>query len=279
MTSIFKGATRSSNSANSIKSINSLPRALTTIPTNTPRQRRTITTSAFILGTSCALIGGYAMGALRPPHALAMLYPAPAPGPPSPLSDAGQSHTLALEKEIHQLAHVQALKSDSDWYESRPYAAMEQNRVINTLTAGALRSPGRLAIAPLVHARHDDSEAVVTLHVGRGVCGHDGIVHGGLIATLFDESLARTALLSLPGKTGVTATLNISYRVPVKADQFVVIRSTLEKRDGRKAFVKAELSDLSGKAHAQANALFIEPRWSFLADKKNIRKALGTEKA
>jgi hypothetical protein len=30
------------------------------------------------------------------------------------------------------------------------------------------------------------------VHVGRGVCGHDGIIHGGLLATILDESLART---------------------------------------------------------------------------------------
>jgi acyl-coenzyme A thioesterase PaaI-like protein len=31
----------------------------------------------------------------------------------------------------------------------------------------------------------------VVLHLGRALCGHDGIVHGGLLATVFDESLAR----------------------------------------------------------------------------------------
>lgn len=29
------------------------------------------------------------------------------------------------------------------------------------------------------------------LHVGRGLCGHDGIVHGGLLATILDEAMAR----------------------------------------------------------------------------------------
>jgi acyl-coenzyme A thioesterase PaaI-like protein len=27
--------------------------------------------------------------------------------------------------------------------------------------------------------------------MGRALCGHDGIIHGGLIATVFDETLAR----------------------------------------------------------------------------------------
>jgi acyl-coenzyme A thioesterase PaaI-like protein len=36
---------------------------------------------------------------------------------------------------------------------------------------------------------------VIIVHVGRGLCGHDGIVHGGLLATLLDEGLGRTVRL------------------------------------------------------------------------------------
>jgi acyl-coenzyme A thioesterase PaaI-like protein len=39
--------------------------------------------------------------------------------------------------------------------------------------------------------KKDESEACVFVHLGRGLCGHDGIVHGGLLATLLDEALAR----------------------------------------------------------------------------------------
>lgn len=62
---------------------------------------------------------------------------------------------------------------------------------MNSLTAGALRGPGKLAVPPLVRARKDESEGWVFVHVGRGLCGHDGVIHGGLLATLLDESLAR----------------------------------------------------------------------------------------
>lgn len=62
---------------------------------------------------------------------------------------------------------------------------------MNSLTAGALRGPGKLAVPPLVRARKDERESVLVVHVGRGLCGHDGIVHGGLLATLMDESLGR----------------------------------------------------------------------------------------
>jgi acyl-coenzyme A thioesterase PaaI-like protein len=74
---------------------------------------------------------------------------------------------------------------------------------VNNLTAGALRGPGKLAFAPLVRSRNDESEVIAFVHVGRGLCGHDGIIHGGLLATLLDETLARTVCVLIavhPGK-------------------------------------------------------------------------------
>ena len=68
---------------------------------------------------------------------------------------------------------------------------LPEERRVNNLTAGVLRGPGKLAVHALVRARKDEKESYVILHVGRALCGHDGIVHGGLLATLLDESLAR----------------------------------------------------------------------------------------
>ena len=90
------------------------------------------------------------------------------------------------------LQKLRAREDEGEWYETRPYVNYPEERAVNSLTAGALRGPGKLALPPLVRAKKDESEAYVVVHVGRGVCGHDGVVHGGLLATLFDESLART---------------------------------------------------------------------------------------
>ena len=69
--------------------------------------------------------------------------------------------------------------------------SLPEERRVNNLTAGALRGPGKLALPPLVRARRDESEGWIFIHVGRGLCGHDGIIHGGLLATLLDEGLGR----------------------------------------------------------------------------------------
>ena len=62
---------------------------------------------------------------------------------------------------------------------------------MNSLTGGALHGPGKLALPPLVRAKWDNSEALVFVHVGSALCGHEGIVHGGALATLLDETLGR----------------------------------------------------------------------------------------
>ena len=43
-----------------------------------------------------------------------------------------------------------------------------------------------------MRAKKDETGSILFAHVGRGSCGHDGIIHEGLLATLLDESLAGT---------------------------------------------------------------------------------------
>jgi uncharacterized protein (TIGR00369 family) len=145
----------------------------------------------------------------------------------------------------------------------------------NKLTAGSLRGPGKLALFPLARVKKDESEAVVFVHLGRGLCGHDGIVHGGLLATLLDEALARNAITNLPEKVGVTATLSLNYRAPTRADQFVVLKTRLVDLKGRKAMVTGRVEDVQGTLLVDAEALFIQPRYAKLLDPKLIRQNLG----
>jgi len=148
----------------------------------------------------------------------------------------------------------------------------------NNFTAGALAGAGKLALFPLVRVKRDESEAVAVVHVGRGLCGHEGVVHGGLLASLLDESLARVAINNLPDKVGVTANLNINYRAPTFADQFIVIRTTLVSASGRKSVVRGRIEDVNGTVLVEADATFVQPRFATLLSKmhaKFLRQAMG----
>jgi hypothetical protein len=192
-------------------------------------------------------VGVYTFGAIYPPATLSLLFPQPAPGPPA---DADSPESIAyledLESQLQNLPQLQNLRQApdaNDWYETRPYKNFPEERRVNNLTGGALRGPGKLACIPVIRAKRDESESYVFLHVGRGLCGHDGIVHGGLLATLLDECLGRTvsffffffcqfviffrsvltftvqAIINLPDRVGVTAKLSLNYRAPTRADQ------------------------------------------------------------
>jgi hypothetical protein len=151
--------------------------------------------------TLAATLGStaYTVGAFYPPPFLTYIAPRAAPPPPNPDLPESRAYVAALEEELQRLPILLKHRADEDpeaWYETRPYGSIPEDRRVNNLTAGALRGPGRLALLPLVRARVDESEALVIVHVGRGLCGHDGIVHGGMLATLLDETLARTVSTS-----------------------------------------------------------------------------------
>ncbi|KAJ3740500.1 HotDog domain-containing protein [Lentinula detonsa] len=243
-----------------------------TSPSHSRRRLLTLTLTAF------ASLTAYTVGSVYPPPPLSLLFPSPAPAPPDPTSPDSLEYTVSLEKQLLSLPLLQSLRAAPDakeWYEARPYKNFPEERRVNNLTAGALRGPGKLAVPPVVWVRRDESESFVFIHVGRGLCGHDGIVHGGLLATLLDETMARTAINNLPERIGVTATLNLNYRAPTKADQFIVIKTKLGEVKGRKANVVARVEDMKGTLLVEAEAMFVQPKYAKLLNTAVMRQVMG----
>jgi acyl-coenzyme A thioesterase PaaI-like protein len=59
-----------------------------------------------------------------------------------------------------------------------------------------------------------------------------------------DEASARTALLNLaPTHVGVTARLEMNYLAPVRAGRFVVLKTKLVERKGRKVIIEGTVED------------------------------------
>ena len=135
----------------------------------------------------------------------------------------------------------------------------------HSLTAGTLMGPGRVPVPPLVFT--DQKHLVSMTYLGTDLCGHVGIVHGGMLATMLDEALARCSFASLPNQIGVTASLTVNYRKPAPAGSFVVLKAETTKVEGRKAWVKGRIEMLGkdetpGMVLAEAEALFIEPKYA-----------------
>ncbi|KAF9355016.1 hypothetical protein BGX26_007071 [Mortierella sp. AD094] len=166
-----------------------------------------------------------------------------------------------LQQQLEELEIVKAYTADSEnWLRRIAHAHVTDEKRVNHLTAGVLRGDGKLGVAPALFQSKDEAQVLSVMHVGRSLCGHPNITHGGLLATLLDEITAMTAIPNLPGKSGFTANLNINYRHPCIAEQFIVIHSEITSVEGRKAFVKATLKSVDGTLFADATALFIAPK-------------------
>ena len=193
---------------------------------------------------------------------------------------------VAAEVEKHMKDHpvAKTLQKDPRWKELRPHLKYPEKHKQHSLTAGALAGPGRFPVAPLIYV--DDKNLVELVYVGTDMCGHMGIVHGGLVATILDEGLAWCGFGSLPNRIGMTAYLNINYKKPVPAGSYLVLRAETTKSERRKVWVKGTIQalDKDGKVGddvlVEAEALYIEPKWvkvRFLPDHRviwNAAKAL-----
>ncbi|KAI2635119.1 Adenylylsulfate kinase-domain-containing protein [Xylaria nigripes] len=157
------------------------------------------------------------------------------------------------------------LRMKPDFTESRPHMKIPEAYRPYHLTGGLLMGGGRIVVPPLVFSEEGGKSMVAISYLGNELCGHPGIVHGGLLATMLDEGLARCCFPALPHKIGVTANLNINYRAPTKSNTYVVLRATTTKAEGRKAWVEGRIETLVGEGEtpvvlAEATALFISPK-------------------
>lgn len=158
-------------------------------------------------------------------------------------------------------------RADPLFTEARPHMKIPPAMRAHNLTGGTLLGTDKIEVPPLMFqdVKAELPSLVSIVHLGPALCGHPGIVHGGLLATLLDEGLARACFPALPNKVGVTASLKVDYRKPCPANSYVVLRAETTKVEGRKAWVKGWIELLGegteeGAKLVEAEALFIEPK-------------------
>lgn len=135
--------------------------------------------------------------------------------------------------------------------------------------------PGRVPVFPLAFVE-EGKKLVSISYLSTDLCGHVGMVHGGMLATMLDEGMARCCFAALPNKIGVTASLTVNYRAPSPAGSFVVLKAEVVKTEGRKVWVKGRIELLGdgiepGKVLADGESLFIEPKYAKVWFSKSSR--------
>ncbi|KAI8978441.1 HotDog domain-containing protein [Pilobolus umbonatus] len=176
-------------------------------------------------------------------------------------NDSYPEEHILLEQE-KSLKIVRKLRSSDEWEEVIAYEHLSASARAHSLTANTLRGEGMIARRPVKFFNKDKTVCVMAIHFGTNLCGHDGVIHGGLSATILDEMLAYITIPSLPNYSGFTANLNVNYRKPIKSNQWVIVHGVLEKLEGRKAWGKAwiETTEDVPVVLTEATALYISPR-------------------
>jgi uncharacterized protein (TIGR00369 family) len=107
-----------------------------------------------------------------------------------------------------------------------------------------------------------EGDTVVTEFVPAGdQTGYPHILHGGVTATLIDETFG-WVVYGLLGKFGMTTEMSVSFRASVRTGTRLLCRGRLEKPGEREVGVAATVTDPEGKVVAEGRATLrlISPR-------------------
>lgn len=102
-----------------------------------------------------------------------------------------------------------------------------------------------------------ENKTCIEFEVGEYHCGYPGILHGGLIAMIFDEAMFYA--VKRLGIVTVTVSMSIDYISPGREGHKVICEAVIDKHEGRRIDVVSEIKDTdTGKLIAKASGGFIE---------------------
>ncbi len=88
--------------------------------------------------------------------------------------------------------------------------------------------------------------------------GYPGVAHGGIVATILDETLARSVMADDPDRIMFTGRLTTRYRKPTPVGVPLKAVGIVQKDRGRMAECASYLYDQDGELLAQAEGLMVE---------------------
>ena len=88
--------------------------------------------------------------------------------------------------------------------------------------------------------------------------GPRGFLHGGIIATLLDETMSKA--VRAHNIVGMTRHMEVDYRRPVPSCRQIRLEGRVYHHEGRKHWAEANIMDEAGNVLAHSKGLFIEVR-------------------
>ena len=86
--------------------------------------------------------------------------------------------------------------------------------------------------------------------------GYPGIVHGGIVSTILDESMAKIILTTT--EKAVTVEMSTKFRQMLKSDETYFVKAKITKERSRTVETESAIFDKSENVIAQATAKFFK---------------------
>lgn len=102
----------------------------------------------------------------------------------------------------------------------------------------------------------EDGRVVCLAEIADTFEGPPGYVHGGIIATLLDETMSKA--VRSHGLVAMTRHMEVDYQRPVKSKAAIRMEGRVTRSEGRKHWTEAKILDEGGSVLAQGKGLFIE---------------------
>jgi uncharacterized protein (TIGR00369 family) len=101
-------------------------------------------------------------------------------------------------------------------------------------------------------------EVIATYIVPKQYESYPGVVHGGILAAMLDETAGRVFTVGEEPNFLVTAQLSIRYRKPVPSEQPLTLKGHAISNHGKVRKAKAEIYDAQGQVLTEAEAVLAE---------------------
>ncbi|MGH9476975.1 MAG: PaaI family thioesterase [Terriglobales bacterium] len=102
---------------------------------------------------------------------------------------------------------------------------------------------------------HERREARCQFRVGSEYQGSRGILHGGIIALLLDETMGK--LTRLHNLRAVTAELSVAYLRPIPAGEEITVIATEASCEGKNLHFEGEIRSAGGVPLARGRGRFV----------------------
>jgi acyl-coenzyme A thioesterase PaaI-like protein len=183
--------------------------------------------------------------------------------PPLPAAGTKEDELMVsfLKEKAEKLPIVQSLSTDPNWTSHDAYTSLPEQERPRRLTTGPLGGARAVGGFQRIFINKDTGETVSVIWFGGAIAGWPGVTHGGVTATILDETLGRCAVRQFPAQTGVTANLEMNYLKPIITNAFYVIRAQpVEGHTDKKCWVNGRLETLEGAVCVEAKGLFVVPK-------------------